>query len=332
MTRREMMAAMAAALPLAAAPRSKMGIATTSYMTVWRPRDTYEFLEHCHSIGAGGIQSSLTSMEPAYISKVRSRAEQLGMYIELMGPLPRAGTEQFEAVLRASKEVGAICVRSACLGGRRYETFNSLADWKKFVADSHAAIERALPLLEKHKVKMALENHKDWTTEEFLKLLAKFKSEYLGVCLDTGNNVALLDDPLEMTEALAPYTFSTHIKDMGVALYKDGFLLSEVPLGEGFLDLKKIVAVVQKAQPQVKMSLEMITRNPLQVPCLTEKYWLTFEGREGKHLARTLAMVREKEKSQPLPSIDGLDKEAQQRWEADNVKQCLNYARQHLGL
>jgi len=332
MTRRQLLT-MAAAAPLAAGPpRSKMGIATTSYMTVWRPRDTYEFLEHCHAIGAGGIQASLSSLEPAYLSKLRARAEQLGMYIEVMGPLPRGGTEQFEAVLRATKEVGGLCLRSACLGGRRYETFNTLADWKKFVADSHTAIERAVPLAEKHRVRFALENHKDWTTEEFLALLNKFKSEYLGVCVDTGNNMALLDDSMELVEALAPYAFSTHIKDMGVALYKDGFLLSEVPLGEGMLDLKKIVAVIQKAHPEVKMSLEMITRNPLEVPCLTEKYWATFPGREGKHLARMLAMVRDKQKERPLPRMDTLDKEAQRRWEAENVLQCLNYAREQLGL
>ena len=65
-----------------------MGIATTSYMTARRPRDTYEFLEYCHSLGAAGIQASLASFEPEYIKKLRGRSEQLGLYIEVMSPLP----------------------------------------------------------------------------------------------------------------------------------------------------------------------------------------------------------------------------------------------------
>src|SRR5437870_2907052 len=91
MTRRDFVS-LAAMAPLAAAdtkftgtpPKSAMGIATTSYMTYGHPRDTYEFLEHCHALGAAGIQAGLSSTDPAYIKKVRSRAEQLGMYIELM--------------------------------------------------------------------------------------------------------------------------------------------------------------------------------------------------------------------------------------------------------
>ena len=74
-------------------------------------------------------------------------------------------------------------------------------------------------------------------------------SRWLGVCLDTGNNIALLDDPMATVEALAPYAVSTHIKDMGVAPYPDGFLLSEMPLGEGMLDMRRIVDTIRRARP-----------------------------------------------------------------------------------
>jgi len=314
---------------MAAPAKTTMGIATTSYMTVWRPRGTYEFLEHCHALGSGGIQASLSSLESAYVRKVRDRAQQLGMYIEVMGPLPRDDGAQFEAVVKASRDVGAICIRSACLGGRRYETFGSLADWDKFVADSHAAIERAIPILERHKVKLALENHKDWTAEEFVKLLDKYKSEYLGTCVDTGNNMALLDDPYELVDALAPRAFSTHIKDMGVTPYPDGFLLSEVPLGEGMLDLKRMVQTIQRAHPEVKMSLEMITRDPLKIPCFTEKYWVTFPHRNGKFLARMMRLV-EPYRGKSLLQMTGLDPEAARKMEGENVVKCLAYAREKL--
>ena len=161
---------------------------------------------------------------------------------------------------------------------------------------------------------------------------SEFESEWLRVCLDTGNNIALLDDPDELIDALAPYTVSTHIKDMGVAAHGDGFLLAEVPLGEGFIDLAGTIAKLRRLRPQTRFTLEMITRNPLQVPCLTDKYWATFPDRNGRYLARILALVRDKAVSQPLPRIEHLPKEAQRRLEEDNVLQCLAYARERLGL
>src|SRR5579864_7568272 len=135
MTRRELVlgAVAAAARPVFAVPRTGMGIATTSFMTARHPHDTYEFLEYCHSLGAGGIQASLASLDPAYLKKLRARAEQLGMYIEVMAELPKQDdTGTFEGVVRAAKDAGAICIRTAALGGRRYENFSGLREWQTF--------------------------------------------------------------------------------------------------------------------------------------------------------------------------------------------------------
>ena len=334
MNRREFLMA-AAAVPAAGtanAPRTAMGIATTCYMTVARPRDTYEFLEHANALGAGGIQSALTSLAPDYVAKVRDRARALGMYFEVMAGLPKAADDAFERTVVAAKEAGALCVRSACLGGRRYETFADMAAWQKFVGDSHAAIDRAMPIIEKHGVPLALENHKDWTVDEMLKILRERNHPLLGVCLDTGNNISLLDDPMRVVEELAPYAFSTHIKDMGLEADPDGFLLSEMPFGEGMMDLRKVVATIRSARPQAKFTLEMITRDPLKVPCLTGKYWTTFPERSGRYLARTLKLVQAQKYHQALPRIDGLPRASQLALEEDNVRACLYYARQRLGL
>jgi sugar phosphate isomerase/epimerase len=333
MTRRSFLAAGAAAtahLAMAAPPRSRMGIASTCYMTVWRPKDSIEFLEHCDSLGAGGVQTFLSSLEPEYCHKFRARAEQAQMYVEVMVPLPKGDIAGFEKYIVAAKEAGADRVRAGALSGRRYETFDTIEAWKKFVDDAHAAIERAVPVLERHKMPMALENHKDWTIGDMLGILKSYSSEYLGVCIDTGNNISLLDDPMDVVRAFAPYAVATHVKDMGVAEYPEGFLLSEMPLGDGMLDMKEVVRTIQSARPTTRITLEMITRDPLQVPCLTDKYWLTFPDRSGKYLADTLAMVRKHQ--QKLPTFDGLDKAMQLRLEDDNVKHCLNYARNSLDL
>ncbi|MGA8026895.1 MAG: hypothetical protein WB992_07085, partial [Bryobacteraceae bacterium] len=146
----------------------QIGIATTSYLTAWRPKDTYEFLEHCHSLGAAGIQAAINGDLP----KIRARAEQLGMYIEAMVPLPRgAETSAFEQALKNAASVGAVAVRAACLGTRRYETFSSLAEWRDFVSRSNKSVQAALPILDRYKIPLGLENHKDWTADEMVSLI-----------------------------------------------------------------------------------------------------------------------------------------------------------------
>src|SRR5262249_11331470 len=104
------------------------------------------------------------------------------------------------------------------------------------------------------------------------------------------------------------------------------------PFGEGFLDLKKVVAVLRKARPELQFSLEMITRDPLKVPCLAPKYWATFEGLPGRVLARALTMVRMNKPPQPLPRATGLTKEQQLAAEEGNVHKCLASARKELEL
>ena len=315
------------AVALPASATTKMGLAATSYLTAWRPRDAFEFLEHSHALGAAGIQAPLNGD----LEKIRARAAEWGMYVEGMVPLPKNGAiAEFERRILDAKSAGASCVRAGALNGRRYETFSSLAAWREFVEDSQASIDAAVPVLEKHKMPLALENHKDWTVDELVAIVKKHSSEYLGVCLDFGNNISLLDDPMYVAEKLAPFAVATHLKDMAVAAQPDGFLLSEVPLGQGFLDLPRMISLVRQARPATHLSLEMITRDPLQVPCLLDKYWVSFPDRDGVYLARTLRLVQQKNSPVPLPRISQLSHAAQLHAEEDNVKACFQYERDRL--
>jgi sugar phosphate isomerase/epimerase len=330
-TRRDLIPASAAASFLATAiadqKASKLGIAWTSYMTVARPKNALEFLERCHALGVSGIQTQLNGD----LHQLRVRAEHLDMYIEGMVALPTKGdTSAFERSIEDAKSVGAVCVRAAALSGRRYESFASLAEWQKFVAGSQASLEAGLPILEKHKMPLALENHKDWTADEMASLMQNYSSEYLGVCLDFGNNISLLDDPMTVVETLAPFTLTTHLKDMGVEEYSDGFLLSEMVLGEGFLDLPHMISIIRRARPATRFSLEMITRDPLQVPCLSEKYWVAFPERNGVFLARTMRLVRKHKSANPLPRVSALPHQAQLEAEDHNVRKSITFVRAKL--
>ena len=324
--------------------RKRLGVCTYSYNIHWKAardghpkarfKDTLEFLEYCHQLGAGGVQIGVGSREADYPKKLRERAEAYEMYFEGQTSLPQqtSDVDRFEAEIHAAREAGASVVRAAMLGGRRYETFDSAEAFRQFAEKSWQSLTLAEPILKEHRVRLAIENHKDRRVPELLDLLKRISSEYVGVCVDVGNNIALLEEPMAVVEALAPFAFSTHLKDMAVQEYEEGFLLSEVPLGEGFLDLQKMVAVLQKANPTIQFNLEMITRDPLKIPCLTKKYWATMESVPAAQLAGTLAMVRKHAATKPLPRTNGLDTDRQLALEDENVKASFAFARERLGL
>lgn len=298
--------------------------------------DLYEphrLLEHCRQLGAGGMQVSLGVLEPNATRTLRNKAEQGGLFIEAIvgAPKEKKDLERLDAQLKTAVAVGAKAVRTTIIPGRRYEYFDSLEKFREFDARGRRSLELAAPLAEKHRIPLAVENHKDHRNDERVALFEHISSEYVGACVDTGNSFALLEDPIETVERLAPWAHSVHLKDQAVELHKDGFLLGDIPLGQGFLDLKTMVAILRKQKPDIRFSLELITRDPLKVPVLGEKYWATFPNLPASDLARTLRQVRGGETSN-LQQITSRPFAAQVAREDQNVRESLDYAREHLKL
>jgi sugar phosphate isomerase/epimerase len=347
-TRREMLRELTVAVPLLAAAPSlfgapkRLGVCGYSYNLHWKAvregspklpfRDTIDFIEYCHGLGAGGVQIALESKEPGFATRLRARAEAHQMYLEGQVTLPRNASDldRFEAELRASKEAGAQIVRTTSSTGRRYETFDSAEAFRQFADRVWQSLTLAEPILKKHCLRLAIENHKDWRVAELLEILKRLNSEWIGVCLDTGNSIALLEEPMSVIEHLAPFAISSHLKDMAVQEYEDGFLLSEVALGEGFLDLKRIVALLRDANPKLQFTLEMITRDPLKIPCLTKSYFAAMPMVPAGELAAALTNVRRHAWTRPLPRTTGLNTADQLALEDENVRKCFAYAGREL--
>jgi sugar phosphate isomerase/epimerase len=348
-SRREILAAglMAAASPITAFARQSrgsnpLGLVIHSFPVraagdrERRPEerlaDPIRFLDHARSLGARGIQVGIGARVPAYVDSLRAKAEAASMDIEGIVSLPRGEADlgRFEAEIQTAKRAGAAIVRTAMLSGRRYETFDSLAAFREFADRSANSLSLAAPVVVRHGIRLAVENHKDFRTDEQLALIKKIGSDHVGICVDTGNNLALLEDPTETVEALAPLAITTHIKDMGVEEYDRGYRIAEVPLGEGVLDIPRMVRTLRKSHPEIPLYLEMITRDPLNIPCLDDRYWATFPELPAKHLARALSYVRAHPPKQPLPRLSPLEPEERLRVEDENIRKCLAYAASHL--
>lgn len=321
-----------------------MGIVVHSYGLRWNSKvesrkypgftNAIELMEHCKQLGAGGVQVVVKDWTNEFSKKVRSTKDKLGLYVEGSIGVPGkvADVARFEQELLNSKEAGMQVLRTVCSSGRRYEAYHSIGDFQQLQKNALTSLQLAEPILRKHKMKLAVENHKDWRAADLEQMMKQLNSEWIGVTLDFGNSISLLEDPMEVIQTLAPYAFSTHVKDMGLEEYADGFLLSEVPLGKGILDLPKMIALCRKHNPNLNFSLEMITRDPLEIPCFKNEYWATFANVPGSDLARTMRMVRQHKYPAGLPRISQLSPEDRLAAEEQNIVACLEYSKNTLGL
>jgi sugar phosphate isomerase/epimerase len=291
------------------------------------------FLKHCREVGAGGMQASLGVLDATRVKALRDFADQHQLFIEGIINPPKDATDlaRFEAEIRTAAELGVQAVRTVVMPGRRYEQFKSLSEVRAAEATAVRMLGLAAPIVTKHRVRLAVENHKDQRIDERLALYKHLNCEFIGATVDTGNSFALLDDPYGAIEALAPHAFTVHLKDQALREYDDGFLLGDIPLGQGGFDLKRMVAILKRAKPDIRMALELITRDALRIPCLTDRYWSTMPQVAGADLARTLRFVRA-HATKAVQQVNSLPLDKQVELEDANIAASLKYAREELSL
>jgi sugar phosphate isomerase/epimerase len=297
----------------------------------------FNILEHCRGLGMGAVRMSLPSTDLAAIRELRRKIEGYGMrvIISLAPPKEERAVEAYETAVKAVAELGAVTTQ-ASFTGRRYEEFDTFEAFKASFERHKKSVELAEPILRRHKVKLAIENHKGWRAAEHAAWVKATGSEWIGVCYDFGNNISLCEDPAETFALLAPLTIYVSFKDMAVEPYEEGFLLSEMALGDGMLDLPGMVRTLQQRDPKMIFALEMITRDPLRIPVFTKKYWATFDDSysplPGRDLARILEIVRTNKPKVPLTRTSGLSPAEGLKLEDDLINKSIAYARNVLKL
>ncbi len=344
MTRREILTAAVTVVPAAglAAGSTKvlrnMGSAGPGLGARIRAEGTkWDIVEYCHGKGLGAAHTNLPAgLEPGAVKKLHNQIEKYDMRLTVGLRTPRTDADlpQYEAAVKAAAAMGGrvVCVHDP-FSGRRYEQFKSADEYHQFFKMCKASVQRAEPVLRKYKMPLAIENHKAWRSQELADWVKETGSEYVGVCLDVVNNVSLIETPMQTIETLAPYTIFVSFKDIGVDFYKDGILLSEVAFGDGHLDLAGVVAMMQKRNPKMLFQLEMLTRDPLEVPIFTEQYWKVYDEKSpasSRDLAMLVQWIQQHPPRKPLPRTSGLSPERRLALEDALNQQCIDYARAHL--
>jgi sugar phosphate isomerase/epimerase len=114
-------------------------------------------------------------------------------------------------------------------------------------------------------IRMAVENHIDFTSNEMVQLLDAVDSVYLGINFDTGNFVRLLDDPIQGMDKLAERVYATHIKDLKIQRgvpADEWYFFSSVPIGDGVVDNDRLAAKLAKARFDGLLAVEIDFLHP----------------------------------------------------------------------
>ena len=293
-----------------------------------------QFLDYLSSIKLTWAMISLppaTLSDEAAIKQIRAHADRLGIRLQLafgsVCPSSRSfngqlGTveEQVARALKASQIFGAKCMR-CILGGvpERPEIEMHIDNMIKAVRPLRSRILDS-------GVKLAVENHGgDLQAREMKMLVEAVGTDVMGVCLDSGNPVWMLEDPHMTLEMLIPYAETSHVRDSAVWKVPEGIAVRWVNMGEGNVDIDGWIRKLIQAKPGLPIIFEnLVSGNPRIHAIYDPKFWDSWRRMPAWELSRFLAIAEKGTAKPATPRPEGKTA-GQQRIE--DLEICVRYTR-----
>jgi sugar phosphate isomerase/epimerase len=348
-TRRTFLASAGCAVTsLAATPRQwPLGINT--YCLRFQRWNDRQLIDYCskQKLDAIFLQDSLDPavMDPRHWADVRKSCKDLSLHLETGGGalLPRSKDNHAESVASLRKNIE----RAAAMGSPIVRALLASDRYSMPPGPLEQHMETAVKILREVRspaldagVKIAIENHKDlqaWQTRQVIESAGK---DFVGSYLDTGNPVFVAEDPLTTVEELGPLAVTFHLRDSVVYPHPDGVAVQWVPLGEGTVDFKALVARAAEILPPVYIYCKPITaRPPVVIPVYSEEFWTKWFPHARSHdLGRFLALARRgRPYDKPhimadLPEVRDRYMDALKIQQLDHMERSLAYCRKTLGL
>ena len=230
-----------------------------------------DFLKRAKELGVDGVSLEscfIKSFDPGYLAELKSTLDDYGFdRVWAWGHPDGLEGGKNEAMLpdmiehiSYAKAIGAEVMR--VLG-------SSLA----FRLDPHGPqlekltkmFKEAVKVAEEMNIKMAVENHFDFDSDEFLALIEEVGSPYFGLTFDTGNFTRLLDEPVKAMEKLGNYVYATHLKDLIITPNTpadEWFFFSSVPVGDGYLNIPELARMLAGFNYQGLLAVELDFTHP----------------------------------------------------------------------
>ena len=240
----------------------------------------------------------LESLEPEHLRRVRARADELGIELEIgmrsicptSGSFDKAqGTaeEQLTRMIDAARLVRSPIVR-AFLGSAA----DRAGGIERHIDSTVGVLKTMRARLVDAGVKVAIENHAgDMQARELKILVEAAGTDAVGVCLDSGNPVWTIEDPHLTLETLAPYVLTSHMRDSALWNTPEGAAVRWTRMGEGNMGMESYIRSYIEKCPGRAVSLEIIvTPRPRVANYRDPKFWELYRNTPAWEFARFLAL------------------------------------------
>ncbi len=144
------------------------------------------------------------------------------------------------------------------------------------VARAEEELRWLAPRLEQADLPLAIENHGEMPAAALAAIVERIGHPLLGFCVDTANNLILLERPLETMAPLAPRARQLHLKDFAVERAPVGYRITGRQLGEGALDISETLRLIQPVERDLDVYLEawMDPASGWEETLLQEEQWI----------------------------------------------------------
>jgi sugar phosphate isomerase/epimerase len=297
----------------------------------WTPA---EFLDYLSKTGLKHASISLPRdvlQNESALKQIRAHADKLGIKLLLafgsVCPSSRSfngslGTveEQVAPALRASQIFGASCMRCV-LGGtpERPEIDRHIENMVKAVRGMRSRIVDS-------GIKLAVENHGgDLQAREIKAMVEAAGRDILGVCLDSGNPVWMLEDPHMTLEMLAPYADTSHIRDSAVWRVPDGIAVRWVNMGDGNVNIDGWIRKFIALRPGIPLIFEnLVSRQPRVFKVFEPKFWDNYRKMPAWEFSRFVTIA---ERGKPTPAVPLPPGKEPGRQQVEDLEVCVRYTR-----
>ena len=308
----------------------RLGVCVFSFAAA-RPPTMDDLLALAHRFGLQSVEADVKLLGAA--PHTRRQLEKWGLRCVVAGgQLLRT---DIVALLQTAHAVGASVVRlvlSGVLEGERYKVDGG--NWHAHLQRCAHRLREIAPLLERYGVALALENHQDATAEELVWLCEQAGSPLVGVCLDTGNPLAVLQHPVTFAKTVAPWVRDVHLKDYQAFQTMEGFCLKRCPLGAGIVDFAGILrALAAQRSDDLPLHIELGAVTARHIRWRTAAWWQSFPADHRKQAAEALALIERRALTGDwrTPHERGADGAMQRAVELDEFAQSVAFAQTLLG-
>jgi sugar phosphate isomerase/epimerase len=250
-----------------------------------------------------GVEFPLAAVVPSFDGKFVATAGAAEELLERVrdqgltliadyGSILANDAEPLCAYLRTATKAGATTVRATLshllCGDRR-----SLPDgWPPYFEALGQRLREVLPLAEELGLVLAVENHQDVTSTDLIDLyMDSGLSPAFGVTLDTGNPLAVGEDPVEFAARIRPLIRHVHLKDYTVHPAPNGYSLVRCAAGDGVIDFPSILRIVRGNGHTILPSVEIAAQATRTIPLLESSWWEHHRPAQTQHLIAALRVV-----------------------------------------